>query len=98
MYYENPAVEGRTGKLRSRAVILRAAVLGRKVEIKVHALGSVARHLGCTPSRVLQLVKSHKLKGYRLGRDWFVLDEDFRDFLRVQGLRFRERFHAYLSE
>ena len=85
--YENPAVEGRTGKLASRSVTL--TVDGR--EVKLHSLVAVAKELDLTPMRVLQLVKERQLAAHRVGRDWVVLDQDLRQFKAQRRQSKRER-------
>ena len=74
--YKNPAVEGRTGKLESRSVTLTVD----NIEVELHSLVAVAKELKLTPMRVLQLVKERQLEAHRIGRDWFVLDQDLRNF------------------
>ena len=83
--YENPAVEGRTGKLASRSVTL--TVDGR--EVTLHSLVGVAKQLDLSPMRVLQLVKEHQLTAHRVGRDWFVLDQDLIHFKAERRQRMR---------
>lgn len=92
--YRNPAVRTRSGKLTHGSVTFE--VDGRRFE--VHTVYGVAAILGRSAPRVQQLIESEKLPGYRVGRDWLVLDRDLRRFIRTERAKVRKRFAAFLAE
>jgi excisionase family DNA binding protein len=90
--YRNPTVRTRSGKLAPGSVIFE--VDGRRFE--VHTVYGAAEILGRSVPRVQQLLESGKLPGYRVGRDWIVLDLDLRRFIKNEGAKVRRRFAAFL--
>ncbi|MBI3668753.1 MAG: helix-turn-helix domain-containing protein [Acidobacteria bacterium] len=93
VFYRNPAVRTRAGKLVPGSVIFE--VDGRRFE--VHTVYGAAKTLGRSAVRVQKLLEDGKLRGYRIGRDWLVLDVDLRHFIREQGAKVRKRFAAFLG-
>jgi hypothetical protein len=91
--YRNPAVRTRAGKLVPGSVTFE--VEGRQFE--VHTVYGAATILGRSPVRVQQLLEAGKLKGYRVSRDWLVLDLDLRRFIKEERTKLRKRFAAFLG-
>jgi hypothetical protein len=91
--YRNPGVRTRTGKLRAGSVIF--VVDGR--EFEVHTVYGAAKTLGRSAVRVQQLLEARKLRGYRVGRDWLVLDLDLRRFIKEERRKVQKRFAAFLE-
>lgn len=94
VFYRNPAVRTRSGKLANGSVIFE--VDGRRLE--VHTVYGAAEILGRSVARVQQLLESEKLCGYRVGRDWLVLDIDLRRFIKQEGAKLKKRFASFLEE
>ena len=92
--YRNPAIRTRRGKLANGSVTFE--VDGRRFEI--HTVYGAARTLGRSAVRIQQLLESEKLRGYRVGRDWVVLDIDLRRFIKQERTKVRKRFAAILAE
>ena len=91
--FRNPGVRTRAGKLRAGSVIFE--VDGR--EFEVHTVYGVAKILCRSAVRVQQLLEARKLRGYRIGRDWLVLDLDLRGFIEEERRKVRKRFSAFLD-
>jgi hypothetical protein len=92
--YHNPAVRTRSGKLANGSITFQ--VDGR--QFQVHTVYGAASILGRSAPRVQQLLETEKLSGYRLGRDWLVLDIDLRRFIKRERVRVRRRFAAFLEK
>lgn len=92
--YGNPGVRTRAGKMRAGSVTF--AVDGR--EFEVHTVYGAARVLGRSAVRIQQLLETRKLRGYRVGRDWLVLDLDLQRFIKAERAKVRRRFAAFLGE
>ena len=92
--YKNPAVKTRAGKIATGSVVFE--VEGHRFE--VHTVYGVAQILARSAPRVHQLLEAEKLRGYRIGRDWVVLDVDLRRFIKEQRARVRKRFAALFKD
>jgi excisionase family DNA binding protein len=93
VFFRNPEVRTRAGKLRAGSVIFE--VDGRQFE--VHTVYGAAKTLGRSAVRVQQLLEARKLRGYRVGRDWLVLDLDLRRFIKQERRKLQKRFAAFLE-
>lgn len=91
--FKNPALRGRTGRLRSRTMILMVNDHG----VEIHALIGAAHALGRSPVRVLQLIREGKLQAYRIGKEWLVLGPDLAAYMNEEKERLRKRYRRYLE-
>ena len=92
--FRNPGVRTRAGKPRAGTVVF---VVDDR-EFEVHTVYGAAQVLGRSAVRVQQLLERGKLRGYRVGRDWLVLDLDLRRFIKQERAKVRKRFAAFLDD
>lgn len=89
--YKNPALQGRTGRFRTRTIWL------PDHGISIHSVLGVADVLKCTPVRVLQLIQEGKLRAHRMGKEWIVFGPDLEVYMEAQAERIRSRYRRYLG-
>lgn len=53
---------------------------------------AVARELGCSEPRVIQLIREKKLPASKLGRIWLILAPDLEKFITAKQAEIRKRF------
>ncbi len=92
--YHNPALRGRTGKLRARSLTLYV----NDWEVPIYSLLGAAKVLGRTPARVLQLIQTGKLRAHRLGKEWMILGPDLNKYLRAEREGLRTRYPLLFDE
>ena len=91
--YENPAVVTRGGKLKSGTIHLCAEHLW----VILHTVYGAARILRRSPVRVQQLCDRGQLRAFKIGRDWIILDNELKKFIRAQRAQIRNRYGAFLE-
>ena len=85
--YRNPSsVERR--KLDEQRVFLR---MGDE-DIEILTPPAVARELGCSEPRVIQLIRENKVRASKLGRIWLVLASDLEEYIAAKQAEIRKRF------
>lgn len=52
-----------------------------EIVFRLHTVYGAAKELGLSAVRIQQLLETGKVRGYRIGRDWLVLDLDLRKFV-----------------
>src|SRR3989442_8569720 len=58
---------------------------------------AVARALGCSPGRVIQLIQEKKLKATPLGRTWLILRPDLEKYILTKSNEIQRRYAAFLG-
>ncbi len=85
--YRNPtSVE--TRRLDEQKISL---IVGNQL-VEILTPPAVARKLGCSEPRVIQLIGESKLPATKLGRVWLVLASDLEEYISAKQLEIEERY------
>ena len=85
--YRNPS-SAESRKLDEQEISLSWGAKG----VKILTPPAVARELGCSEPRVIQLIGEKKLHATRLGRIWLILASDLEEYIAAKQAEIRKRF------